>query len=187
MKTVNASIFIAIVLPGLGIAQRGGGGFEFRGAGVAYPPAGQSTPWLASRTLENIGPNPWRGQGLPMIWWPPDYYDNCCQCDLQQVPQQVPLTVPELPQTVAPEPPPKPAMHEYSWPEESPHSATAFSIVLKDGQVRRAAAVWVLNDGLHYAGVRGSPAGTLAFNAIDMQRTSRLNAEAGLTWPLVDR
>jgi hypothetical protein len=75
-------------------------------------------------------------------------------------------------------------MREYSWPGQPAHSATQFSIASKDGQVRRAVAVWVLNDGLHYAGGPGSPGGTLALDTIDMQLTRRLNAEAGLTWPL---
>lgn len=76
-------------------------------------------------------------------------------------------------------------MREYSWgPSDS--SATAFSIVTKDGKVSRASAVWVLNDGLHFTGA-GTAGGTLALDTIDMESTRRLNEEAGLTWPFAAR
>ena len=190
MKTVYASVLMVIVLPGLGIAQRGGGGIGFRGAGVAYPPPGQSAshPWLASRSLRNIGPNGLGARGLPVIWWSPPFDDNCCQYDNppRSLQPQTLLTAPELSPPIPPEPPARPVMHEYSWPRQNAPSVKAFFIVSKDGQVRRAVAIWVLNDELHYAGVPGSPCGTVPLDAVDMERTRRLNAEEGLTWPIAD-
>ena len=76
-------------------------------------------------------------------------------------------------------------MREYSWNVPAT-SATAFLIVSKNGDVRRAAAVWVLDDGLHFAGA-GADGGVLPLDSIDAQRTRRLNEEAGLTWPLAAR
>ena len=80
-----------------------------------------------------------------------------------------------------PDAPVTPVIHEYAWPGAPAGSAAAFMIVLKDGQVRRAAAVWMLDDGLHYTGA-GDAGGRLALAEIDMESTRKLNAEAGLVW-----
>jgi hypothetical protein len=70
-------------------------------------------------------------------------------------------------------------MHEYNWPAATGDSATAISLVLKDGSVRLAAAVWVQDDTVNYTPRDGS-AGLVPASVIDREATRRVNAQAGL-------
>jgi len=87
------------------------------------------------------------------------------------------------PQVLAPYMPPpmaaRPVLLEYPWPESPGPSAATFSLVLKDGSVRFAAAVWEQDGAVHYTAADGI-AGELPLDAIDADATHRLNAEAGL-------
>lgn len=96
-----------------------------------------------------------------------------------------PAVFPEREPTIAfpPDPPVRAVIHEYHWPAAATPSAAAFVIVLKDGQVRRATAIWRTDGMLNFSGVDGR-GGRLALGAIDIDATQKLNAEAGLVFPL---
>jgi len=92
---------------------------------------------------------------------------------------------PPVPEPFPPPPPDRPArmvIHEYSWPAAAPPYGRAFTIVLKDGRVMRAAAVWRTDDALNFTGADGG-GGRLMLNSIDIEATRTLNAQAGLVWP----
>ena len=84
-------------------------------------------------------------------------------------------------QPPAPEPPPPPIrseIREYTSAAPSEVEAT-FAIVLKDGSVQAAKAVWVVGDMVHYivaeGGTHKAPVDT-----INLAETLRLNKEKGL-------
>jgi hypothetical protein len=89
---------------------------------------------------------------------------------------------PALVQPPAPEPPPPPVrseIREYPSAAPSEEKEATFAIVLKDGTVQSAAAVWVVGDMVHYidpeGGTHKAPVDT-----INRAETLRLNKEKGL-------
>ena len=78
-----------------------------------------------------------------------------------------------------PPPPPRPEMHEYSWPNSGGNPDAAFSIVLKDGTVHRAAAVWVQDNTVCFITPEGT-GGQLPLTSVDREDTHRANAEQNL-------
>jgi hypothetical protein len=110
-----------------------------------------------------------------------DYgYDN----EVSQPPQPAFMAQPQLP----PSPPPPPArsvIREYNWPA-GPPSAGMFSLVLKDGTVHTAIAVWVQDGVVHYNGRDGS-AERIPLDRIDRDATNRSNAQGQLTLRLPAR
>jgi hypothetical protein len=92
------------------------------------------------------------------------------------IPQVVAAPPPARPS----EPPIRPEVHEYHWPSShSDSSATAFSIVSKDGRVQSATAVWVQDDALCYVTPDGSES-RMPIDSIDRQATRQRNAEKQL-------
>lgn len=98
---------------------------------------------------------------------------------------QPPWPEPEPLPLAPPDTPPRSVIHVYNWPAASP-SAAAFVIVTRDGQVRRAAAVWRTGAVLHFSGLDRRE-GSVKLDFIDSEATHRLNAAAGLAWPLALR
>jgi len=89
------------------------------------------------------------------------------------------LIVPAIEPESPPPPPVTPAVYEYSWPDSSSGSATAFAIVSKAGKVHRAIALWVQDGSLCFT----TPDGVgkqLPLNDVDGRATTRLNAEMQL-------
>jgi len=106
-----------------------------------------------------------------------------------------PVPAPEPPKVQAPEPeapppppppppePVRPVTHDYSWPAQASDAAKVFSLVLKDGTVRFAIAVWIQDDMLHYV-MQDRTAGRTPLDALDREATRRLNAEGRLNLTL---
>jgi hypothetical protein len=177
---------IGLVLPCLATAQRGTAGAG-RPAGV-HPGIGvgrgQFFPF-------GFGGNRGFGRNTPAVWGAPfgwglsdNFSDNgACSVEAPSVPREFALPV----EPPLPPPPPQPPVHsvirEYSWPNTNGNSTARFAIVSKDGQVRFAAAVWFQNGTINFTDVNGN-AIHADVNTVDMESTRKLNAQAGLRWPL---
>lgn len=153
------------------------------------PPLSQVRfPGLAARSRRDLRSSFAAWWGAPFPWMNSQSLDNnCCSCDSAE-PKTLPpapWTEPEPVPVSPPDPPVTGVIHAYNWPAASP-SARVFTIVLKDGQVKRAAAVWRTGGVLNFSGV-GAHNGSLKLDSVDTASTIRLNAEAGLTWPLALR
>jgi len=126
----------------------------------------------------------WGVYALPatMSWGLPAYYYG--------EPLKLPQVIVVAPQPEAPPPPPppppepvRPVTHDYSWPAQASDAAKVFSLVLKDGTVRFAIAVWIQDDMLHYV-MQDRTAGRTPLDALDREATRRLNAEGRLNLTL---
>ncbi len=130
----------------------------------------------------NQGLYPW---GLPSYYGDPAGWGNAGDGN-NQSPQVIVLTMqPEAPPPPPP-PPPEPAKavtHEYNWPEPAVPSPGVLSLVLKDGTVRFAIAVWVQDNTVHYI-AQDKTAQSKPLQAIDREATRVLNAQSGLTLSL---
>jgi hypothetical protein len=73
----------------------------------------------------------------------------------------------------------KPVLHEYKPEPDPPGEPAAFSIALKDGTVRYAAAVWVSDGRVNYFSPDGA-SGALDAAAVDHARTRSLNLQKNL-------
>lgn len=82
-----------------------------------------------------------------------------------------------------PPPPPRPETHEYNWPSSGDNPGAAFSIVLKDGTVHRAAAVWVQDNTICFI-TPGGTGGQLPLTSANREDTHRANAEQNLALSL---
>jgi hypothetical protein len=72
-----------------------------------------------------------------------------------------------------PPPPPTPTIREYSWPETGDGGST-FSIVLKNGTVERATAVWTQDDRLYFITPDGDTR-SVQPSEVDRASTERIN------------
>ncbi|HKE20906.1 MAG TPA: hypothetical protein VKB88_00870 [Bryobacteraceae bacterium] len=79
------------------------------------------------------------------------------------------------PPPVPPSPPARSVIREYNWPASTSPSASTISLVLKDGTVRLAIAVWTEEATVHYTG-RDGTVGRLPLDAINREATTRANA-----------
>jgi hypothetical protein len=119
----------------------------------------------------------------------PDYYGDYWDSSLDghddyyaPRPSAVFITPPAEP--VSPPPPPvTPVVLEYSWPDSGSGSATAFTIVSKDGAVHRAIAVWVQDERLCFTTPQGVGQ-QLSLTEVDGKATTRTNAELKLKLPM---
>lgn len=84
------------------------------------------------------------------------------------------------PAATPPPPPAKPEIHEYNWPESRSDPSAVFSIVLKDGKVRSAAAVWLQGNTVRYINPDGNIA-WVALESINREATRSSNAVKNLT------
>jgi hypothetical protein len=73
-------------------------------------------------------------------------------------------------------------IHEYYWPDGGTNSAARFARVSKEAQVRFAAAVRLQNGAVNFTDVSAN-AVHAKLNTFNMERTGKLNAQAGLRWP----
>jgi hypothetical protein len=83
----------------------------------------------------------------------------------------------------APQPPPEPprlVIREYKGAATGSDASAVFSIIAKDGSVRSAIAVWVLDGAVHYLDPDGVPA-QVRLSSVDREATRRANAEKRLT------
>jgi hypothetical protein len=79
-----------------------------------------------------------------------------------------------------PPPPARPELHEYKWPDSSGDAAATFVLMLTDGSVRPAIAVWVQESTVHYITPEGSGE-RLELHNINRQGTRMSNAAKHLT------
>ena len=143
--------------PGFGGLSFGGlcGGFGFGGVGTFAWPGGV-LPWGFSDILR-----PDQGDGEP----------------IQAIqPQEAALPSPFFGAPMPPSPPARSVIREYNWPASTTPSASTISLVLKDGTVRLAIAVWTEDGTLHYTS-RDGTVGRLSLDAINREATTRANAE----------
>ena len=86
-------------------------------------------------------------------------------------------------QNWAPDPPARPTVHEYQWPNSEDNPAAVFSIVTGDSTVHRAIAVWA-QDGMICFFTPEGVVGHLPIGTVDRERTQQLNAVHDLKLPL---
>jgi hypothetical protein len=109
--------------------------------------------------------------------WPTDYAAP------DEVGASAPNVVIVMPQIRPPEPPPPPAepvIHEYKWPNTNSVSGIPFFIVMKDGQVFRATAVWTQGNAVSLITPNNKRI-TMPLDQIARDLTKRLNEENKLT------
>ena len=96
------------------------------------------------------------------------------------VPGVVILMSPPVVQAPAPPPePPRPEIHEYHQAEPGLGPAATFSIVMKDGVIRSAVAVWVQGDSVNFITPESARVQT-PLTSVDREATRRANAEKHL-------
>lgn len=188
MKILIALLFLCVGVPSVTTAQSRRPGFPSGSSASAGPwLTAPQQPWLALRAGRNTGSSASAIGGAWPSWGNPAQFGDSCLSDSEPYasPGQMMTPEPEPPLPTPIDRPARPVIHEYSWVGAPTSSGALFSIVLKDGEVRRAAAVWIADDGLHYAGAGGG--GKLSMAAMDLESTRRLNAQAGLIWPIAGR
>lgn len=188
MKPLIASLTAAICLSFASYAQRGPAA---SGPLPSVSPAIGSWarvqhPALAFRAGRAFRSNTPAFWGAPFAGWANDELSgNCCACPEEQ--SQIPPSTPSFDPWPMPAPPPDPpvraVIHEYSWPATTASPTTAFTIVLRNGEVKRAAAVWRTDGALNFSGVNG-PGGRLTLDSVDFEATRKLNSAAGGGFPL---
>jgi hypothetical protein len=186
---------IAILLPTLSLAQRGGGRGAGRGIGApgfVLPPA-RPTPLPINPIIPNGFLNG-RGSRFPGRFtdgngryggygWGLPYGCYGCQDGYIDGGYQAPgnMLVPVPYRQAAADPPPAPGeVREYRWPNDPPNKAgAAYSIVAKDGTIYRADMVCVQDDAVHFFTPEGSEL-ELALANVDRARTREANAGQSL-------
>ena len=169
-------------------AQCGGGGCGYGMVRAGVCPIrpgdirGARSRWLRGPEFDAYN-------GNSGVWPDPDYayygdYWDVSNYGISDCALQPSLTVTTpIPQTSVPAsqppPPPTPVMHEYSWPASGGDGATAFAIVLKNGAVQRAIAVWIQDGHLCFVTLDGLGR-QLSMDEVDRQNTSRVNIEQKL-------
>jgi hypothetical protein len=79
-----------------------------------------------------------------------------------------------------PTPPVRPELHEYKWPDSSGDTAATFVLMLTDGSVRPAVAVWIQDSIVHYITPEGA-GGRLGLHSVNREGTRLANAAKHLT------
>lgn len=174
-------ILLMSLLPIRSAAQRGairaGGGSSMSFSGsYRLPSRGPRVPLESLRTHSRL-PNYGYGWGYPAAF---DGYDEPSYSDVISIPEQEscgPILIQPPPQ------PARPEMHEYKWPESNGDTAATFVLLLTDGSVHHAIAVWIQNDDLYYITPEGTE-GRLAPNSINREGTRTANAARHLTLSL---
>jgi len=145
--------------------------YDFGGLGYG------NSYWGAFRGL-GYGTYGWDYPGSSAyVGWPTDYAAP------DEVGASAPNVVIVMPQIRPPEPPPPPAepvIHEYKWPNTNPVPGIPFFIVMKDGQVFRATAVWTQGNAVSLI-TSNNKRITMPLDQIARDLTKRLNEENKLT------
>jgi hypothetical protein len=187
-------------LPGGAISGGSFQGSGFRGPGFhgyggirsgyfGLPPVGPIPPLGSTGTynrFRNYGYG-WGGLGVSYPYaldgyGGPAYYDDGYQGPMIVMPEQ------DCGPTVFQPPPPpvRPELHEYKWPESSADTAATFALVLTDGSVRAAIAVWIQDNTLNYITPEGAGE-RLELHSINRENTRMANAAKHLTLSLPAR
>ena len=164
------------------------GNTGFQSWGTRFPAFGPVNPGLTGH-----GMHAWRSEYRDNVpfWGSPYLYggDYPSYGDGNQVePPGIMVVMPQFP-TFSPPPPPPPPIrsetHEYQWPDSGGGnaSATAFTIVSRDGRVESAIAVWVQNKVVFYVAPDGSRR-HMQIDLVDQEATRRQNAAKKLTLTL---
>ena len=206
-QLVVGVVLLWSLFPAHSHAQHGGGGFPggtvggggFRGGGFMAPgfngyggfrgghfglPAIRPIPPLGS-----MGFNRFRnyGYGAGGLGWgypgafdgygDAGYYDSGYQNSMIGMPDEENCG----PTFIQPPPPPaRPELHEYKWTDSSGDTAATFVLMLTDGSVRSAIAVWIQDSTVHYITPEGS-GGRLGLHSVNRQGTRLANAARHLT------
>ena len=125
----------------------------------------------------------WDGSG----WGYPDTFDGYGDARYGDDGYQNPMMIvsPEEerygPVIIQPPPPPvRPELHEYKWPDSSGDTAAAFVIMMADGSVHPAIAVWVQDNTINYITPEGA-GGRLGLQSVNREGTRLANAAKHLT------
>ena len=110
----------------------------------------------------------------------PGDYDFNYQNPIVSVPEQESCG----PVTIQPPPPPvRPEINEYKWPASSGDTAATFVLLLTDGSVRPAIAVWIQDNAVHYITPEGT-GGRLDLYYVNREGTRMANAARHLALAL---
>jgi hypothetical protein len=178
---------------GAGFPGGTGGGGGFRGGGGMSPGFNGSGGLPTLRPIPPLGwtgiHKPFRNNGYGwggLGWGYPaafdgygdaGYYDGGYQSPMIGMPEEESCG----PTFIQPPPPPvRPELHEYKWPDSSGDTSAAFVLMLTDGSVRPAIAVWVQDNTLHYITPEGT-GGRLGLHSINREGTRSANAAKHLT------
>lgn len=192
MKISIASVLMTCALfPSPSAAQRGGvaggglGGARFSGSPGVRPiaPIALRRAGFPSRRgfpASQFGAYPLSGASSSGFSTDAGCWGQSENCgDRYQAPPSVVAAQPEPPPPPPP-PPVQPVIHEYNWPKSSDSVAGEFSLVMKDGTVHLATAVWVQDNEVRYFTRDGDPEHVSA-NLIDREASRRRNVEKGLS------
>ena len=170
---------------GISSGRFGGGRFGGDRAGSGWGGDGWNRAWNNRGGRAGFGSLNYgwgygaNGWGYPAFYsdsaWPATYDggNDATPGMMLVMPMQAP------PEPLPPPPPPEPArpvMHEYAWPDTGGDPHATFSIASRDGQVRRALAVWVQGNEVAFTAADGR-AGRVPQTTIDCGTTERLNAQ----------
>ena len=165
----------AVVQPGFGLGRTGGGKFgigRFGGRGQRGGSSGLGFAGYGWAPDYGWGYGGYSGL-YEESWFPRQYGDE------GQASSGPPLVIP-MQAPAAPLPPAHPVMQVYHWAENGGNPQATFSIVLRDGAVRQAVAVWVQDSEVRYTAANGG-AGRVAPASIDCVATDRVNAQQQLS------
>lgn len=203
---VLALVLLWSLFPTGSVAQHGGGvqsggftggtvgGSGFHGGGFTTPGFGGDSGFRGGHFgLPRIRPIPlgWRSRnygygGSGLGWGYPNAFNSYGDAVYNDGIYQNPMIGDPEGESCGPviiQPPPPPArleVHEYKWPDSSGDTAAAFVLVLKDGSVRPASAVWIQGDTLHYVTPEGA-GGRLGLHSVNREGTRLANAAKHLT------
>ena len=203
-QLVVGIVFFWSLFPAHSAAQHGGGGhgggFPAGGGGFMSPgfngsgafnggrfglPTIRPIPPLGRMGIHNRFRNNGHGRG-GLGWGYPGAFDGYGDAGYYDGEYQSPMIgMPEEescgPTFIQPPPPPvRPELHEYKWPDSSGDTSAAFVLMLTDGSVRPASAVWVQDNTLHYITPEGT-GGRLGLHSINREGTRAANAAKHLT------
>jgi hypothetical protein len=176
-QSVFAVVFLWSLLPAHSAAQRGairaGGRSSMGFSGSHRLPASDSIVPLRSPRTYNGLRNYGYGWGYPIGfdgYTQPSDYDVNYQNPIVSMPEQDcgPVTIQPPPQPVRPE------MHQYTWPDSSGDTAATFVLMLTDGSVRHANAVWIQDNTVHYI-TRDGAGGRLGLYSVNREGTRLAN------------
>jgi hypothetical protein len=178
-QSVLAVVFLWSLLPAHSAAQRGGMRAG-RGSAMRFSGSRRDST-VPLRSLRNY--NSLRNDGYGYGWGfsDADAFDDYTQPGDYDVNYQNPIvSMPEQqscePVTIQPPSPPvRPEINEYKWPASSGDTAATFVLLLTDGSVRQAIAVWVQNNAVHYIRPEGT-GGRVDLHYINREGTRMANA-----------
>lgn len=162
---------------GLGFGTLGSVGRGFGGSGLGGLGSGGLCGGFG---LGGFGAVGWSGGVLPSGFsdiFRPDQGEPVHAAEPQEAPPPSPFFGAPL---MPPSPPARSVIREYNWPASTSHAASTISLVLKDGTVRLAIAVWTEDGVVHYTG-RDGTVGRLPLDSINREATTRTNAEGQVT------